>query len=165
MKAKILKLAFLCTILSSAPQASAQNVEGQIVTTILNYAWSRPENCNDGNASEVGLGYAIAHQDQFLGKCIKTKGYYSEHALLTDIEDIDARYHSSSPFLAARRIGVLGKKEFLDELRYHDAQEKIEIIGKVRTCEKLAVNFDGFSTDNYCHHARGPIILMASYSW
>lgn len=164
MKAKILKLVALGVILSSAPPATAQNARPQEGVRMLMNAWSTPEKCNSENAIKVRLRHAIAHQSQFLGKCIKTKGYYSRRALYTEIGDIGSTDPSSRRSIAAHRIGVLGKQEYLDELYEDDPQEKIEIIGEFTTCERLAASLGGFFMGSYCHYTGGPIILMSSYS-
>lgn len=164
MKTMIWKLPLSCVVLSIAQHASAQNAAPNENPVFIMNAWSTPEKCNAGNAIEVRLRYAIAHQSEFLGKCIKTKGYYYGRALFLNLEDMEVTYPSLNRSVASRRVGILAKVEHLDDLIDNNLDHKVEFIGEFTTCAQIATNLGGFFMGSYCHYTGGPTILVASYS-
>jgi hypothetical protein len=149
-------LALLALALAAPTEAQSPAVTPD-EDSIIMWVAARPETCNFKSARKVSLEAFVRKPDQWAGKCIAVRGYWSGRALFQSPGDARQKYAQSSDELDGHRAGIYGRDEVLKSAPKHP--RLFTAIGVADTCERLSAG--AIMVMGYCHYTGGPIIAVA----
>ncbi len=120
-------------------------------------AWTSPEDCNRGNATEASFSTVVADADALTGQCVTFAGYWYGRALFRKVRDARSYGALVKPSLREKRVGLYANWELVgnppNEPRWY------RFVGKVGRCETQWP--DAMMIMGFCHYTGGPILLVS----
>lgn len=143
------------TLVGTAAQSSGQSNASS--EDIILGAWSDPEKCNRGNATQIAFDQIIARGAALNGRCVAVEGYWAARALFTRQRDGNRDRSNVARALRRSRIGIYAREEALEAAPTRAT--RYLMIGVVGQCETEWP--DAMMVMGYCHYTGGPILKIA----
>lgn len=149
--AGVVWIALAGTAAQSSGQSNASSED------IILRAWSDPEKCSRGNATQLAFGQVIAQGAALNGRCVAVEGYWAARALFTRQRDGNRDWSDVARALRRSRIGIYAREEVLEAAPTRAT--RYLMVGVVGQCETEWP--DAMMVMGYCHYTGGPILKVA----
>jgi hypothetical protein len=156
MKAFALSSLIAAFIFAASP-VLAQEEDASAGEEIIMNAWTKSEDCNRENATELSFSEVAADADVLIGQCVTLAGYWYGRGLFRSEKDALRKGSLFRPDLLGRRVGLYANWELVGDSPSEPRWQRF--VGRVGRCETQwpgAMMVMGF-----CHYTGGAILLVS----